>query len=96
VLIDRRGFFGLGALSGLMLLLEEPKRRAELTMYVLPKALESAWAMARGRGWVGYTGAWGESALTAVGMGMVMATYQVSTQRNNIFLFYQRLTYPLE
>jgi hypothetical protein len=72
------------------LLFEDPRRRAELTMYVLPKALESAWAIARGRGWVGHTGAWGQSALTAVGMGMVMATYQVcsSLRAHNILLSY--------
>lgn len=29
-------------------------------MYVLPKGLESAWLTARGRGWVGRTGRWGE------------------------------------
>lgn len=38
-----------GLLSGLALFVEERRRRAELAMYVLPKALESAWIVARGK-----------------------------------------------
>ena len=44
-------------------------------MYVLPKGLESAWVMARGKGWVFRTGKWGETLLTAFGMGMVMVRF---------------------
>ncbi|KAH9833869.1 uncharacterized protein C8Q71DRAFT_179302 [Rhodofomes roseus] len=76
-LIVKKSFYALGILTGLSLFVEEKKRREELAMYVMPKALESAWLMARGRGWVGRTGQWGEVLLTAVGMGMVMSTYQV-------------------
>ena len=41
-------------------------------MYVLPKGLESAWVMARGKGWVFGMGQFGDALLTAIGMGMVM------------------------
>jgi hypothetical protein len=48
-------------MSGLSLFVEAKRRRGELAMYVLPKGLESAWIMARGKGWVFKTGNWGES-----------------------------------
>jgi hypothetical protein len=64
----------VGALCGLSLLVEAPKRRAELAMYVMPKALESAWVTARGRGWVHGGGRTGASLLCAAGMGMVMVS----------------------
>lgn len=70
----------VGALCGLSLLVEAPKRRAELAMYVMPKALESAWVTARGRGWVQGGGRTGTSVLCALGMGMVMSTYQNDPQ----------------
>lgn len=50
------GFFG-----GLSLFVEDPRRRAELAMYVLPKGLESAWATARGKGYVVGAGKLGEA-----------------------------------
>jgi hypothetical protein len=78
LLISKPSFWLLGFLSGLALLIEEPRRRAELTMYVLPKALESAWAVARGRGLVRGGGKVGQAALAGAGMGMVMTIYQVS------------------
>ena len=43
-------------------------------MYVLPKGLESAWVMARGKRLVPRTGQYGEAVLSAVGMGMVMVS----------------------
>jgi len=58
--------------TGLSLLVEAKRRRGELAMYVLPKGLESAWVMARGKGLVFKTGNWGDVLLTAIGMGMVM------------------------
>jgi len=67
-------------LAGLSLFVEEKRRRAELAMYVLPKGLESAWVMARGKGLVFKTGQWGDILLTAVGTGMVMNTYQNDPQ----------------
>jgi len=42
------------------LFLEAKRRRGELAMYVLPKALESAWVMARGKGLVFRTGEYGQ------------------------------------
>ena len=47
-------------------------------MYVLPKGLESAWIMARGKGWVFTFGRYGEPLLTAIGMGMVMVRARVA------------------
>jgi len=69
-----------GLLCGLALFVEEKRRREELAMYVLPKGLESVWVMARGRGWVFRTGNYGEALLCAMGMGMVMSTYQNDPQ----------------
>jgi len=80
LLISKWSFWFGGLLSGLALFIEERRRRSELAMYVLPKGLESAWAAARGHGWVFKTGNYGESILTAIGMGMVMSTYQNDPQ----------------
>ena len=41
--------------------MEDKRRRGELAMYVLPKGLESAWRMARGKGYVFRTGDFGEA-----------------------------------
>ncbi|KAF8341270.1 uncharacterized protein EI90DRAFT_3033306 [Cantharellus anzutake] len=64
-----------GSMCGLALLVEEKRRRAELTMYVLPRSLESAWSMLRGKGWLPIIPG-GESLLCSLGMGMMMSTYQ--------------------
>ncbi|KZT06541.1 uncharacterized protein LAESUDRAFT_679565 [Laetiporus sulphureus 93-53] len=78
-LVARRAYYVLGLAAGLSLFVEDKHRREELAMYVLPKSLESAWLMARGRGWVMHTGQWGEVLLTAVGMGMVMVRWVSGT-----------------
>lgn len=72
LLISKQSFFVGGLLSGLSLFVEEKRRREELAMYVLPKGMESAWVMAKGKGWVVPFGRLGEPLLTAIGMGMVM------------------------
>ncbi|KAA1466654.1 hypothetical protein DENSPDRAFT_767742 [Dentipellis sp. KUC8613] len=79
-LVSKPSFWMGGLLSGLSLLVEAKRRRGELAMYVLPKGLESAWVMARGKGLVFRTGDFGEVMLTAIGMGMVMSTYQNDPQ----------------
>ncbi|KAJ7512894.1 hypothetical protein B0H11DRAFT_2213444 [Mycena galericulata] len=76
LLIHKGTWWLPGFLTGLALLIEDQRRRAELAMYVLPKGLESLWVAARGRGLVAHTGNWGEGVLAAVGMGMVMTIYQ--------------------
>ncbi|KAH9173334.1 hypothetical protein EDB89DRAFT_1959235 [Lactarius sanguifluus] len=48
-----------GAVMGLSLFMEAKHRRGELAMYVLPKALESAWIALRGRGLVVHPGKYG-------------------------------------
>ncbi|ODO10135.1 hypothetical protein I350_02363 [Cryptococcus amylolentus CBS 6273] len=71
-------FWGMGFATCLSLFVEEKarqKRRAELTMYVLPRALESAWSGARKRAWVPIV-PFGETILGAVAMGMVMDAYK--------------------
>ncbi|KAJ3759818.1 hypothetical protein EV360DRAFT_93925 [Lentinula raphanica] len=79
LLISKYSFFVPGLFSGLALFVEEKRRRPELAMYVLPKGLESLWIVATGKvglkRWKG-----GESLLTAIGMGMVMSTYQNDPQ----------------
>jgi hypothetical protein len=61
LLISKGSFAVLGFLAGLSLFVEDPRRRAELAMYVLPKGLESAWSNARGKGYVVRTGKVGEA-----------------------------------
>ncbi|EJD01717.1 uncharacterized protein FOMMEDRAFT_142253 [Fomitiporia mediterranea MF3/22] len=80
ILISKPSFWLGGMLSGLSLFVEAKRRRGELTMYVLPKGLESAWTMARGRGYVFHAGPYGDAILCAIGMGMVMNTYQNDPQ----------------
>jgi hypothetical protein len=61
----------------LSLFVEAERRRSELAMYVMPKALESAYAAARGKILGKYSPqrrAIGEAAFTAVAMGMVMVS----------------------
>ncbi|KIK70861.1 hypothetical protein GYMLUDRAFT_32929 [Collybiopsis luxurians FD-317 M1] len=79
LLISKYSFFVPGLFSGLALLLEEKRRRPELAMYVLPKGLESLWIVATGKvGLKRWKGS--ESLLTAIGMAMVMSTYQNDPQ----------------
>jgi hypothetical protein len=72
LLASKFSFWVPGFVAGLSLFVEAKRRRGELAMYVLPKGLESAWVMARGKGWAFRTGKWGETLLTALGMAMVM------------------------
>lgn len=62
-LLSKPSFWIGGVLTGLSLFVEDKKRRPELAMYTLPKGLESAWIMARGKGLVFKTGQWGEAAV---------------------------------
>ncbi|KAL1704500.1 hypothetical protein EV121DRAFT_280326 [Schizophyllum commune] len=80
LLVGRLALIGTGLATGLSLFVEEKRRRGELAMYVLPKALESAWRTARGRGWAPPTRGVGDVMLTAAGMGMVMSAYQNDPQ----------------
>ncbi|KAJ7104428.1 hypothetical protein B0H15DRAFT_766425 [Mycena belliarum] len=50
LLVSPASFWMAGLVSGLSLLLEEPHRRAGVALYVVPKAIESAWAVARNPG----------------------------------------------
>ncbi|WVQ73232.1 hypothetical protein IAR50_002798 [Cryptococcus sp. DSM 104548] len=75
LLQHKQVFWGMGFATCLSLFVEEKKRRAELTMYVLPRALESAWSGARKRAWVPIV-PFGETILGAVAMGMVMDAYK--------------------
>jgi hypothetical protein len=59
--VSGRSFWLADLLPGLCLLVEDKKRRAELAMYALPKGLESAWIIARGKGLVMKTGVCGEA-----------------------------------
>ncbi|TFK28921.1 hypothetical protein FA15DRAFT_664558 [Coprinopsis marcescibilis] len=86
LLVSKPAYWLTGAAAGLSLLVEAKRRRGELAMYVLPKGLESAWVMARGKGLVFKTGKWGDVILTSVGMGMVMSTYQNDPQHLSGFV----------
>ncbi|KAH8081313.1 hypothetical protein BXZ70DRAFT_901280 [Cristinia sonorae] len=63
-----------GMMSGFALFFEEKRRRSELAMYVLPRGLEAAWVMLRGKGYAFHTGSVGDVILTSLGMGMVMVS----------------------
>jgi hypothetical protein len=66
ILISKGSFWFAGLLAGLSLFVEERRRRGELAMYVLPKALESSWIMARGKGLVFKTGNYGEMLVSSL------------------------------
>jgi len=85
-LVSKPSYWLAGILSGLSVLIEAKHRRGELAMYVLPKGLESAWVAARGKGLVFQTGKHGSAMLTAIGMGMVMSTYQNDPQHLSGFV----------
>ncbi|WVQ83089.1 hypothetical protein IAT38_005227 [Cryptococcus sp. DSM 104549] len=68
-------FWAMGFSTCLSLFVEEKKRRAELAMYVLPRALESAWSAARRKAWVPLV-PFGETILGAAAMAMVMDAYK--------------------
>ncbi|KAJ7859259.1 hypothetical protein B0H13DRAFT_2237517 [Mycena leptocephala] len=80
VLISKGTWWVAGFSTGLALLVEDQRRRAELAIYVLPKGLESLWIVARGHGLVWHTGSWGEGILVGLGMAMVMTIYQNDPQ----------------
>ncbi|KAH9959215.1 hypothetical protein BC827DRAFT_1214879 [Russula dissimulans] len=85
-LVSKPSFWLAGLFSGLSVLIEAKHRRGELAMYTLPKGLESAWVAARGKGLVFQTGKHGNALLTAIGMGMVMSTYQSDPQHLSGFV----------
>lgn len=59
-LVSKPAYWLGGLMCGLSLFVEEKKRRSELAMYVLPKGLEAAWVMLRGKGYVFHTGSIGD------------------------------------
>ncbi|KAI5474992.1 peroxisomal membrane protein 4 [Pseudohyphozyma bogoriensis] len=75
VLLHKLYYWGVGFSTMLTLFIEEKKRRGELAMYVLPRALESLWGVLRARAWVPLIPG-GEVLLASVGMAMVMSTYE--------------------
>jgi len=83
--MSRASWWLVGAMCGWALLVEDERRRTELTMYVLPRALESAWFMLRGKGVLPFIPG-GDSLFCAAGMGMVMSTYQCDPEHLSSFL----------
>ncbi|BEJ17573.1 hypothetical protein CspHIS471_0609740 [Cutaneotrichosporon sp. HIS471] len=79
VLNRKENLWVMGFLDAGSLFAEEKRRRAELAMYVLPKALESAWFAARRRSYVPLV-PFGETILGAAAMAMVMDTYKHSPE----------------
>ncbi|KAF9019287.1 hypothetical protein BDZ89DRAFT_322661 [Hymenopellis radicata] len=79
--VSRASYWIPGVATGLSMFAEEKKRRAELAMYVLPKALESLWNITTGKVGGIRAGKPGEALLAALGMAMVMSTYQNDPQR---------------
>jgi len=50
IFISESSFGLIGLIAGLALVIEDQRRHAELVMYILPKAMESAWRIAGGSG----------------------------------------------
>ena len=50
IFISKSSFGLIGLIAGLALVIEDQRRHAELVMYILPKAMESAWRIAGGSG----------------------------------------------
>jgi len=75
ILRRKENFWLIGFLTCFSLFAEEKKRRAELAMYCLPRALESAWSVGRKRAWVPIV-PFGETILGAASMAMVMDAYK--------------------
>jgi phosphotransferase system glucose/maltose/N-acetylglucosamine-specific IIC component len=75
VLRRKENFWFIGFMTCFSLFAEEKKRRAELAMYCLPRALESAWSVGRKRAWVPIV-PFGETILGAAAMAMVMDAYK--------------------
>lgn len=84
VLTSKGSFAALGFLAGLSLFIEDPRRRAELAMYVLPKGLESAWSSARGKGYVMRTGELGDALVSGVSVDHNTCTRSIT---DSSFLF---------
>ena len=63
-----------GFLSCLALFVEQPRRRSELSAYVLPKALESYWALGRRKGVLPRV-PYGDFWLASVSISLIMGTY---------------------
>lgn len=79
LLVDHRMKGLAGFMSCLSLFVEHHRRRNELTMYVLPKALESFWKSGRARGIFPHV-PMGDYILTAIGLSMIMGTYAENPQ----------------
>ncbi|GAA97764.1 hypothetical protein E5Q_04443 [Mixia osmundae IAM 14324] len=74
ILGHRYCYWGYGFATSAAMFIEEKRRRGELAMYVLPRALESVWSVARSRSWVPLIPG-GEVVLTSTGLAMVMSAY---------------------
>ncbi|KAG5462133.1 MAG: hypothetical protein BJ554DRAFT_5571, partial [Olpidium bornovanus] len=68
-------YFVNGILAGLAVLIEPRKKRLELGLYCLPRALESAWKCGIEWGWLRNV-AGGELIYSSLSMGVLMSLYQ--------------------
>lgn len=73
-LISKESLWFGGFLTCASLAVEESKRRSELAMYVLPKAMESAWTTARRKKWLPHI-PFGPELLVAFGTASLMQAY---------------------
>ncbi|KAH7107603.1 hypothetical protein BKA62DRAFT_683900 [Auriculariales sp. MPI-PUGE-AT-0066] len=93
VLVSRPSFWVLGAMSGLSLFVEAKRRRGELAMYVLPKALEVYWTTSMGHLGILDMFKGSEALFTAIGTGMFMSIYQNSPE--HLSGYARRIMYQL-
>jgi len=81
IFISKSSFGLIGLIAGLALAVEDQRRHTELLMYILPKAMESAWKIAGGpRNWRKVTTMDGEVVMAAMGVCMIMKGYQCIPQ----------------
>ncbi|WFD33382.1 hypothetical protein MCUN1_000195 [Malassezia cuniculi] len=79
-----------GFSSCLSVLIEPRHRRGELTLYVLPKALQTFWATGRSKGLLPHVPG-GDFILTAAGLSLIMGTY--ATNPENLSRIVSRVIY---
>lgn len=85
-LVTHRAYYwAVGFTTCLSLVFEEKKRRGELALYVLPRALEAAWSVLRRRQWIPLIPL-GDIALSSAGMAMTMTSFEHAPKELNSLL----------
>ncbi|KAI0758103.1 hypothetical protein C8Q74DRAFT_1373148 [Fomes fomentarius] len=76
LLISEQSYWVLGFVSSVAFWIEQERRREMFNLYIFPRAMGSAWIVARGWGWVPHTGNYGDTLVAAIGMALIMSIYE--------------------